>query len=133
MDLRLGGALSGVNSVAQGNLSAWEAGPRQRWVSWHFGQPLSGPNHGTPLVNLGGPGVELIAGGVLRIQQRPHSQTNFGGIDQNWHWERDCWSLHGFVSDDTSYRLPPQPRESVRAVAEAAEQLGLFDQCTSSP
>lgn len=100
----------------------------------HYGSvTLSGPHDGTPVADPNDPGVELIAGGVLRIQQRPHSQTNFGGIEQNWHWERDCWSLHGFVSDDTSYRLPPQPRESVRAVAEVAEQLGLFDQCTSSP
>lgn len=97
----------------------------------HYGYvTLSGPHASPPVLDPNDPDVGSFAEGVLRIERSPHPYTaDLGGTEQRWLWSRDCWSLSGFVSDDTSYRFPPQPHESIRAVVQAAEEVGLFDLC----
>jgi hypothetical protein len=93
---------------------------------------LSGPHAEPPVIDPNGPEVVEFAGGMLRIRESPHPSTGAAGLVQTWIWWRDCWRLDGYVSDDTTFRLPPQPHESIGAVVEAAGAVGLFDLCPST-
>lgn len=72
-------------------------------------------------------------GAVLRIDSRPNPCcVSLGGLVQTWRWLSGCWIISGYAFDDTHFLLAPQPRPSIEAIVNAADEVDLFSHCLTS-